>query len=344
MNCKEARQLISPYLDGVLESKETLLLQRHLELCPECGRIYREQARLSEVLRSMGKDIKPAPSGFKDAVMRAVEEESHKTLGFKRWSKWVGSSWKKMVPAVAAAVFLVFASLNWLTPDNPAIQGNYAVQDEGPVEPTPTDIIVEPAEIVAPDTIIEETPEAPPATVKPEDPKSPIIVAENPPDDPPLTAAGPAGSVLLSVENRNILTTMLHIQSQRDQDLLAEQVLSIAARSGGSVEKLGQEVKEGVNYNLFKITVDRNQNNAVLDRLGSLGFLIKRDEDRRDISQAYTQALEQFLRLSNLRSESKDPAEIKQLELQLTSLQKQLNDWKQEASTATIVLCVQDDY
>ncbi|MGI6434103.1 MAG: zf-HC2 domain-containing protein [Syntrophomonadaceae bacterium] len=336
MNCREARQSISPYLDGVLDSKETLLVQLHLDGCQQCRADYRDQVRLSELLRFMGKDIKPAPPGFKDAVMQAVQTEAARAARPRLRAAWAKLSWKKAWPAVAAAVFLVFASLNGFLPDNRGMD-HIAVQDGSQSEVTPN-ATVEPNQIVSPGAVTVTTPESPAATVKPE---GPVVIAENPPTDPSLMLP-PSTSVLLSMEDRNILTTMLVVRSQEDQGAVGEQVQSVAARCGGSVEKLGQQVKDGVSYNLFKITVDRGENNTLLSRLSSLGTVVTRDEDRQDISQAYTQALEQFLRLSTQRGESKDPAEIKRLEQQITGLQKQLSDWKRQAGMSTVVLWVQD--
>lgn len=337
MNCRESKQLISPYLDGVLESKETLLVQLHLDGCQQCRSDYRDQARLSDLLRSMGKDIKPAPPGFKDAVMQAVQHEASKAVRPRLWSDWAKLPWKKAWPAVAAAVFLVFASLNGLLPGNSGMD-HIAVQDGSQSESTPLNTAVEPNQIVSPGAATDTTPESPGITVKPE---GPVVIAENPPADPsPLQT--PSTPVLLSMENRNILTTMLVMRGHEDQGPVAEQVQSIAARYGGSVEKLGQQVKEGVSYNLFKITVDRSQDSALISRLSSLGTVIDRNEDRQDISQAYTQALEQFLSLSTRRGEARDAAEIKRLEQQIAALQKQLSEWKQKASVATVVLWVQN--
>lgn len=338
MNCRETGQLISPYLDGVLDSKETLQVQLHLDSCQHCREDYRDQAQLSDLLRSMGKDIKPAPPGFRDAVMQAVQHEASKAVRPRLRPGWSNLSWKKAWPAVAAAVFLVFASLNGLLPGNPGMD-HIAVQDGNQSESTPLNVPVQPEQITpSPDTVPYTAPESPAATVKPE---GPVVIAENPPADAsPMQAT--STPVLLSVENRNILTTMLTIRSPEDQGAVAEQVQSIAARYGGSTEKLGQQVKDGVSYNLFKITVDRSQDSALVSRLSSLGTVISRNEDHRDISQAYTQALEQFLSLSTQRGETRDLAEIKQLEQQIAGLQKQLSDWKQKAGMSTVVLWVQD--
>jgi hypothetical protein len=148
--------------------------------------------------------------------------------------------------------------------------------------------------------------------------------------------------VLLSVENRNILSTMLIIRSSGDQSTIFEQVQSIASPFGASAEKLGQQVKAGVSYNLFKLVVERGQDKALISSLSSLGTVVSRSDDKQDISQAYTQALEQFLSLSTQRGETSDPAKLKQLDQQIAVLQQQLGDWKQKAGAVTVVLWIQN--
>ena len=109
----------------------------------------------------------------------------------------------------------------------------------------------------------------------------------------------------------------------------------------GLTERLGQ-VKEGISYNLFKLAVNRGQEQALINSLSTLGTVLSRSDDKQDISQAYTQALEQFLSLSAQRSETSDPARLKQLDQQIAELQQQLGDWKQKAGVVTVVLWIQN--
>ncbi|MFI5316963.1 MAG: anti-sigma factor family protein [Myxococcota bacterium] len=44
MTCKELAELVTDYLDGALPVRERLAFDRHIALCPDCGR-YLEQMR-----------------------------------------------------------------------------------------------------------------------------------------------------------------------------------------------------------------------------------------------------------------------------------------------------------
>lgn len=340
MNCKESIQLISPYLDGMLESKERMTLQQHLDHCSLCREHYRDLSQMSSLLRSMGKDIKTAPAGFTDAVMLAVQQEEAAGVRPRLWSGWVRKTWKKVLPTVAAAGLLVFASVNGFVADNPPMTP-VAVQEEPQAQysdPPPSNATA-PNQTAPPDNR-SVSPVAPNEAT----PDPPRVIAENPPETGGNVATMQANpnQVLLSAENRNILSTMLVIRSQSDSSTMFEQVRSIASPYGATTERLGQQVKDGVNYNLFKLVVERSRNQALTDSLAALGTVTSRDVDTQDISQAYTQALDQFLSLSTQRGETQDPVKLKQLDQQIAALQQQLGDWKQKAGAATIVLWVQN--
>lgn len=328
MNCKEARQLISPYLDGMLEGQERMTVRQHLDHCSLCRENYRDLSQLSGMLRSMGKDIKPAPAGFADTVMLAVREDARLNKPNRFGS--LGRYWKRVVPAAAAAVLLVF----------------YAIQGIPGVSNTVTQIAERNGAGQAQNPpYVAENPSPAPAAPPSKDPGNPISA-------PQVTATADPGSdtpshatstpVLLSAENRNILTTMLIIDSSKDSGEVDTQVGKIAAEYSAVSERLGQQVKAGVTYSLMKITVDRNQGESLISRLNTVGTVVSRQEDRQDISQAYTQALEQFLSLSTRLGAAKDPAEIKLLEQQVNGLQKQLGVWNQKAGVQTIVLWITD--
>jgi anti-sigma factor (TIGR02949 family) len=52
VNCTEARDLLSGYLDGELDLTVALDMERHLHTCPECSRGYRSQCALREAIRT----------------------------------------------------------------------------------------------------------------------------------------------------------------------------------------------------------------------------------------------------------------------------------------------------
>lgn len=53
MNCEEARGLLPAYGDGELDLPHALALERHLDGCPACAAMLRQQRALSQAMRSV---------------------------------------------------------------------------------------------------------------------------------------------------------------------------------------------------------------------------------------------------------------------------------------------------
>lgn len=75
MNCREARELISPWIDGMLTETEEKAFSAHMERCGLCQAEAEELRRVLAVLKeSAAKPIIPPP-GFADSVMKRLREE-----------------------------------------------------------------------------------------------------------------------------------------------------------------------------------------------------------------------------------------------------------------------------
>src|SRR5436305_6452073 len=74
LQCPEARQLFSPYLDGAMTGTEMLAFQNHLVECAECNGKYQSLLRTHQMLTSVGRPKVPADLGLKLrlAISRAV--------------------------------------------------------------------------------------------------------------------------------------------------------------------------------------------------------------------------------------------------------------------------------
>ena len=44
MRCEEVQSLHGPYLDSELEARSTLEIEQHLKSCPDCARLFAEEA------------------------------------------------------------------------------------------------------------------------------------------------------------------------------------------------------------------------------------------------------------------------------------------------------------
>jgi hypothetical protein len=79
MNCREAKELIGPYLDSELDARSTLQVRQHLEQCAQCASQWRAEQALEVALRARLKDPPKTPSWWEDEeryVTRAFEQRA----------------------------------------------------------------------------------------------------------------------------------------------------------------------------------------------------------------------------------------------------------------------------
>ncbi|HEY1676728.1 MAG TPA: anti-sigma factor [Candidatus Sulfotelmatobacter sp.] len=65
MQCRRAKQLFSPYLDGAVTGAEMLALERHLSGCANCHGEYSALRRTQQLLTGLGKAKAPADLGLR---------------------------------------------------------------------------------------------------------------------------------------------------------------------------------------------------------------------------------------------------------------------------------------
>ncbi|MBU7006757.1 DUF4349 domain-containing protein [Phosphitispora fastidiosa] len=73
MQCSEIRELLSAYIDGVLDTNENTAVKEHLRTCSECSRDLADLQETIRLLRSLG-DIRP-PEGFRQELRGKLEKE-----------------------------------------------------------------------------------------------------------------------------------------------------------------------------------------------------------------------------------------------------------------------------
>jgi hypothetical protein len=77
MKCGDAKELLSPYLDGALTGTEMLALQAHLDRCAACMQEYVSLRQTQKLLMSVGRVKEPADLGLK--LRLAISREAAKT-------------------------------------------------------------------------------------------------------------------------------------------------------------------------------------------------------------------------------------------------------------------------
>ncbi len=73
MQCSEIRELLSAYIDGVLDTNENISVKEHLRNCSECSRDLADLQETIRLLHSLG-EIRP-PEGFRQDLRGKLEKE-----------------------------------------------------------------------------------------------------------------------------------------------------------------------------------------------------------------------------------------------------------------------------
>jgi hypothetical protein len=110
MNCKEIRELFSPYLDGVISGREMHAIEQHLSGCPACGAEYAALVSTQSLVAGLGR--LPSPPQLSLKLRIALSHQASRSLS-RRWEAlWVrveNAMNAVMVPATAGIVTSVFA-------------------------------------------------------------------------------------------------------------------------------------------------------------------------------------------------------------------------------------------
>lgn len=83
LQCPQARQLFSPYLDGVVTGTQMLALQQHLADCRRCNREYQSLHRTQQLLSSVPRPKVPADLGLKLRLAISREADTAKRARFE---------------------------------------------------------------------------------------------------------------------------------------------------------------------------------------------------------------------------------------------------------------------
>lgn len=83
LQCPQAKQLFSPYLDGAVTGTEMLALQQHLAECGRCNREYQSLRKTQQLLMSVPRPKVPTDLGLKLRLAVSREVDSAKRARFE---------------------------------------------------------------------------------------------------------------------------------------------------------------------------------------------------------------------------------------------------------------------
>jgi hypothetical protein len=108
MNCREIRELFSPYLDGQVSGVEMQTLDRHLEECGRCAREYASLRRTQRMLAGLGSKKAPADLALKLRVAISQQVAQARRPRFQGLLVRIDNALRAfMVPATAGLVSAV---------------------------------------------------------------------------------------------------------------------------------------------------------------------------------------------------------------------------------------------
>ena len=104
-DCPKYEDLLARYLHGESLLQDRDLLEKHLAVCPDCERLYRDVSDVERMLRDLpGKEVEPPP--YLHARIMANLPEERAGSGWAPWGRWaVGLGAAAVCTLVAALLF-----------------------------------------------------------------------------------------------------------------------------------------------------------------------------------------------------------------------------------------------
>lgn len=121
LQCPEAEELFSPYLDGAVTGTEMLALQKHMSNCSECNEEYEALRRTQQLLMSVPRPKVPADLGLNLRLAVSREAAEAKQYRFEGLMVRLENALEAfMVPAtagfVSALIIFGIAMVYFVTP------------------------------------------------------------------------------------------------------------------------------------------------------------------------------------------------------------------------------------
>ncbi|HVI09938.1 MAG TPA: anti-sigma factor [Candidatus Binatia bacterium] len=127
LRCAEARNLMSPYLDGAVTGAEMQALQAHMNACDRCAQEYRSLRQTQRLVVNMGRVNPPADLGLKLRLAISREGEQARRARFEGLRLRVENAVHAfMVPATAGLVcaLLIFGIITAILATPGPLQAN----------------------------------------------------------------------------------------------------------------------------------------------------------------------------------------------------------------------------
>lgn len=329
MDCRESRDLLSPFIDDQLNIEEKNRLLEHLEGCASCRCDLAQLEKVLFAVRQMGKQELQAPEGFSKAVIARIEKDRAATRVSRQRIK-------QAAMGAAAAVLLAAGSMMYL-PGRVVQIADQPAQHDNIVNSQPDTLSSTPQSSSGQMDNVQGQTDAP---ATPDD-QSPIDTA------PETNYSGsPAGSQsennlrFAADENHVIVSTFLKIKV--DDNQTAQQALkNLTGNYGAGTQSLGQQSQGGSVCLVNNITVKSSRAAALISDLKALGTLVSLDEKTVDLNERYSELYSQLIALQSQKAQTPNGTQAGSLDRQIKEIEKQLQSWDEQSGNQTIIVWLQ---
>lgn len=111
MKCEQIKNLLSPYVDDMVDQKDKALVDAHIAVCPKCRQQIEDYRRIANMMRRL--EHPSLPDNFSAELNRRVRDEQNKLLGSYPLKTPKKSGWVAAVLAVFALTGGIWASSHW---------------------------------------------------------------------------------------------------------------------------------------------------------------------------------------------------------------------------------------
>lgn len=337
VDCKEAREMLSSYLDNEVTGRERAALDRHFQTCLPCSHELAEMERVVAALRQLGRQEFEVPENFSGAVMSRINNERIYRFNFK-------FKYLKQVAAGAAAALLLAAGSWFIGP------GQLVKIADAPQQTDTANYIQPDASLNHQLPSTSGNPEAvanggsSETAPKPGDSTEPEVNPETgggSGQTSPIEQGGANITQFVSVDKKVIVSTFVKLQVGESSEDVEKTAIDLARAKGFSVQKLGQQNISGKLCLVDKFAGNASSANELIASLERLGSLLSYQDVTEDITQRYSELYSELLSLQNQHSQAASNVQAEQLEQQIEQIRDQLQSLDKQASTQTIVLWLQ---
>lgn len=104
-DCGKFEDLLARYIHGEALLPDRDLLEKHLSVCPDCERLYRDATDVDRLLRDLpGKQVDP-PAWLAPRILANLPEE-RPASAWARWGRWAAATGAAAACALAVALAL----------------------------------------------------------------------------------------------------------------------------------------------------------------------------------------------------------------------------------------------